>query len=155
MNKKLLALTSLGIGAGLMYIFDPSKGKDRRNYAQEKVTGAVTQSFSAIKKTSGAIGFSAKSAITGVSRKFFPKPDEKLLERVREKVSQLVTNHQAIDIASADGQITLYGEIPAIEVDVLLKEIYGLKGVKAVDNKLNVHKRSTDVCGPVAIRTAV
>jgi hypothetical protein len=46
------ALGGLALGAGLMYILDPDRGRSRRTYARDKVTSAVNKTGSIIDKKS-------------------------------------------------------------------------------------------------------
>ena len=46
------ALGGLALGAGLMYILDPDRGRGRRAYARDKVTSAVNKTGRAIGRKS-------------------------------------------------------------------------------------------------------
>ena len=43
MNKAAMILTGMGVGAGLMYILDPDRGRRRRTHARDRAAGAWTQ----------------------------------------------------------------------------------------------------------------
>jgi hypothetical protein len=49
MNRMVMILGGLGVGAGLAYVMNPTKGRDRRAMLRTKATGAV-------KGASGALG---------------------------------------------------------------------------------------------------
>lgn len=43
MNKKLALVGGLGLGAALMYLFDPDRGRARREVIREKAEGAANK----------------------------------------------------------------------------------------------------------------
>ena len=43
MNKKLALVGGLGLGAALMYLFDPDRGRGRREAIREKAEGAANK----------------------------------------------------------------------------------------------------------------
>ena len=43
MNKKLALVGGLGLGAALMYLFDPDRGRGRREVIKEKAEGAANK----------------------------------------------------------------------------------------------------------------
>ena len=43
MNKKIALLGGLGLGAALMYLFDPDRGRGRREVIREKAEGAANK----------------------------------------------------------------------------------------------------------------
>ncbi|MGQ0763715.1 MAG: hypothetical protein ACT4OT_17105 [Acidobacteriota bacterium] len=43
MNKKIALIGGLGLGAALMYLFDPDRGRGRRELIREKAEGAANK----------------------------------------------------------------------------------------------------------------
>ena len=43
MNKKIALVGGLGLGAALMYLFDPDRGRGRRELIREKAEGAANK----------------------------------------------------------------------------------------------------------------
>lgn len=43
MNKKIALIGGLGLGAALMYLLDPDRGRDRRELIREKAEGAANK----------------------------------------------------------------------------------------------------------------
>jgi hypothetical protein len=52
MNKTMAVIGALGAGAGLMYLFDPDRGKRRRAEVRNKVRHVANRANDAIGKTS-------------------------------------------------------------------------------------------------------
>lgn len=52
-----------GLGAGLMYILDPDRGKSRRAFARDKVTSAMNRTGAAVSKTSHDLKNRARGVI--------------------------------------------------------------------------------------------
>ncbi|MEW6731797.1 MAG: hypothetical protein AB1489_10760 [Acidobacteriota bacterium] len=151
MNKKLLLLTGIGIGtgfgAGLMFIFDPAKGKDRRTLVRGKVTDTVAKTGEVITKTPQNIA-NRVSGIMGEARSSYKKiKDDKLVASVCSRIEGVVSNPKSIQIVADNGSLTLSGSIPAIEVDNLLKTVSSVRGVKTLENKLETHARADDLLG--------
>ena len=63
-------LGGLGLGAGLMYIFDPDRGKYRRDVARDKVTSTVNRTGQAISDTSRDLQNRARGVIAETSSLF-------------------------------------------------------------------------------------
>lgn len=149
MNKKLILLTGLGIGAGLgaglMFMLDPEKGKDRRTLICNKVTDTIAKTEKAIVKTPQDI----RKQINGLiaeSRLLYNKArDEALENRVYTKIGQTVNNPGLIQVIANNGHLILTGSIPAIEEDALLEAVFLTRGVKTIENRLEVHARAGDL----------
>src|SRR5262249_28654346 len=63
-------LGGLGLGAGLMYIFDPDRGKRRRAIARDKVTDVVSRTGKAIGSKSRDLKNRAQGAIAETGSMF-------------------------------------------------------------------------------------
>lgn len=75
LNWMWVGLSSLGIGAGLMYIFDPDRGKSRRAHAGAKVTSAVNKTGEVIGKTSRDLSNRARGAFAEAGSMFRREDD--------------------------------------------------------------------------------
>lgn len=148
MDKRLSALTGIGLGAGLMYIFDPDRGKRRRSIIRDKTVHLS-------KKTQHAISITARdisNRIHGLgaeARSLLKRekevPDDVLVERVRAGMGRYVSHPSAIDVKAENGHITLTGHILKREVDKLISVVSKVRGVVDVDNQLEVHETANDV----------
>jgi uncharacterized membrane protein len=144
MNKAMAMISGLGLGAGLMYLFDPDRGKRRRTRVHDKVTHLVNKTDDAIGKTSRDLanrltGIGAEAESLFVCGK---ASDDVLSARVRSKLGRLVSHPHAIAVTVTDGKVKLSGPILAIEADELLKRVSRVKGVTKVENRLEVHEEA-------------
>lgn len=63
MNKLLAILGGIGIGAGLMYIFDPKGGRRRRALIRDKAVGLSHSATDAIEGTAKDLSNRAKGLV--------------------------------------------------------------------------------------------
>lgn len=142
-----MLLGGLGLGAALMYVLDPERGKRRRALVRDKAV-------SASKKAGGSLGARSrdwKNRAKGVAaevRSLAHKnevSDPVLEERVRSEIGRVVSTPGAIDVASTAGVVTLSGAVAASEVDDLISAVRGVAGVEGVENRLEMHTNADDV----------
>ena len=148
MRLKTLLYT-LGIGAGLMYLYDPNYGQRRRAQIRDK--------FESIKNQADDNIDVAMTDMRNRTRGFFADmmamvdqeeaPDWLLEERVRARLGRNVGHAGAIEVKAEGGRVTLSGPILAHEVDRAVTRVAKVRGVRSVDNQLTVHERPDDVPG--------
>ena len=141
MNKNLLFLGGIGLGAGLMYIFDPDKGRRRRATAREAAHHIVNAFDDAVGKTSRDLSNRAQGLVAELNSIFRCEEgdDDVVAERIRSKLGRAVSHPHAIHVAVNQGRVTLSGQVLASEVDQLLKRIRSVRGVTGVENRLETH----------------
>ncbi len=136
-----MLLGGLGLGAALMYVLDPERGKRRRAVVRDKAV-------SASKKAGGSIGARSrdwKNRAKGVAAEVRSLAhtddvsDAVLEERVRAEIGRVVSTPEAIDVVSTGGVVTLSGAVAASEVDDLITAVRGVDGVEDVLNRLEMH----------------
>jgi len=110
-------LTSAGLGAALMYFYDPQSGPDRRTLARERYRDVVR------------------------------KIDE---QRVRAAFSRLVSRPKGIEVNIDEGVVELKGAVLSHEVDRLVNRVRSMRGVRAVENRLSVFDKPSDMPAPPA-----
>src|ERR1041385_3242642 len=98
-------LWGLGVGAGLMYLFDPDRGKRRRALVRDKAQALTRRLQKTVDKTSRDL----RNRVQGLAleAKSHNVPDEVLVERVRSKLGRLVSHPHAIEVAAKNGVVTL------------------------------------------------
>ena len=67
-----------------------------------------------------------------------PVSDDLVLERVRGRVFEIVTQPEAVQVTVVSGVVRLAGEVPAQERDELLTQIVHMPGVVRLRNALAV-----------------
>jgi hypothetical protein len=141
-------IAAAGLGAGLMYVFDPGRGRRRRAFASEKVRHfgrvAAMQSNKALSDLKNrAQGVSAE--VKHLIHKNEDVPDDILVARVRSRLGRVVSHPGSIEVTADSGRVTLTGPILEKEVDTLLKCVRKVPGTKSVTNKLEPRAFSDNV----------
>jgi hypothetical protein len=162
MNKGTIALTGLGVGAGVMYFADPQEGGRRRARLRDSLvhTGHVLEV--ATGRTSRDIenrvaGLAARAAASVVPQS--PPIDDVLVARVRTRIGRLVSHPGAIEVKAASDRITLSGPVFEAEVEQLLAGVRAVRGVAHVNNQLEPHAHAGDISalqgpGPLKLHRA-
>src|SRR5262245_13283371 len=137
MNKGLVVISGVGLGAALMYIFDPDRGKRRRALLRGKVETAANKV--------GKMGRDLRNRAGGVvaeTKAIFSSeevPDDVLVDRVRARLGRLPVHIEAFEVTASDGAVALRGQILADELVRVLRAARFVRGVKGVDNQFEVH----------------
>lgn len=143
MNRQQWTLLSgIGLGAGLMYLLDPAGGRERRTLVRNKGTQAWSTGSDAVRKTSRHVGNRAKGLAADVSSRLRPEDvqDEVIVARVRSKMGRYVSQPSLIGVVAEDGRVTLTGPVSASEVGPLLGAVRAVRGVKEIDDRLEVQE---------------
>ncbi len=130
------------LGAGLMYLLDPDRGRRRRAMLRDQMVHLVNRTPDAAETAVRDLYHRAQGlAAEAGSRLRSDTADEVVVEaRVRAELGRLVSHPGAIQVAAQDGRVTLGGPVLAHEVDPLLKGVQSVPGVQAVVNSLEVHE---------------
>jgi hypothetical protein len=138
-------LIGLGLGAGLMFFYDPSRGAARRAYVRDKSGRLRRQIGEAARVTSRDLSQRARG-VAARWRHFrgdpSPVDDEVVVERIRSELGRCVSHPRAIAVDVEDGCVRLIGTILGHEVPGLMRRVRGVHGVVAVDNQLDVHEQA-------------
>jgi hypothetical protein len=144
MNQMSRTLACFGLGAGLMYFLDPVSGPRRRAIARDKLNrlaheardAADVAARDAANRARGAWA-EARSAVAAEA------PDDRTLTaRVRSHLGRCVSHPRAVAVTADHGRVTLSGPILAGEVEGLFACVAGVPGVRAVDDRLEVHREA-------------
>lgn len=147
-NQSRLAwvLGGVSLGALAMYLADPDRGRQRRAYARETLRGAVSSTGDAINVARRDLGgrMQGLRAQAGgmLTRRKEQLNDQVLKARVRQQISDVVSQPGAIDIDVRQGCVTLSGRIPAEERQYLLDTVRNVEGVTEVEDYLDVQDQS-------------
>jgi uncharacterized membrane protein len=146
-NAGLLLLGGIGLGAGLMYLLDPNRGRRRRAVMRDTINHAGHLLSRAAGITSRDISHRAQGLWAEGGHLFTHDEvsDEVLTARVRSKVGRAVTHPHAIRVTALDGHVSLSGDILSSEVDDLLICAAKVRGVRTVENQLTIHERADGV----------
>jgi len=147
------AIGALALGAGLMFLLDPSQGRRRRAIIRDKTTSAAHRSARYARSTGRHIankatglaheaGSYASSAVSAVKGAVGAGTNERvddmtLAERARAAIGRL-SNTGNVSCRVEGGRAILTGNIPASGVERVVAVVGGLTGINGVDNRLDV-----------------
>ena len=131
----------LGVGATMMYMFDPNRGRTRRAKARDKAANLYNASGEAVSRTAQDLRNRAAGVASSTRSMWTSEPvsDEKLVARVRSKMGRYVSHPHAVNVEANHGQVTLSGSILGHEAARFLKCVKGIPGVESVEDRLDVH----------------
>jgi uncharacterized membrane protein len=142
-------LLAAGIGAGLMYLFDPQNGRRRRALVRDQTVHLRRLARDASRVTARDLAGRGAGMMALVTRRLNggaqAGSDSALTDRIRARLGRVVSHPHAIRVTSRDGRITVSGPILAVEAPRLLGSIRGIAGVQAIDDQLQVHERAGKV----------
>ena len=147
MNKGIALVGGLGLGAALMYVFDPDRGQRRRALIRDKVDAAAHKMSNAAEKASRDLSNRAYGMVAETKSIFRHEEvsDDVLVDRVRSRLGRIPEHIGALDIDANNGVLTLRGEILADELPKVLRAARFVRGVKDVENQLKVHDTAEHV----------
>ncbi|MDO8587634.1 MAG: SRPBCC family protein [Armatimonadota bacterium] len=147
MDRRLSVISGLGLGAGLMYILDPDRGRRRRAMARDKAVHLVKSARHATDVTARDLANRARGLVAE-SKSMFSRQqvlDDVLEERIRAKLGRIVSHPGSIEIHAQNGEITVGGHVLSREADKLISTISRIRGVKGVENQLEAHEQAEDI----------
>ena len=147
MTRKLfLLLTGVGIGAGLMYLLDPDRGRRRRALIRDKIEHATNEAEELAGKTSRDLRNRAQGVMAEIESSFTDEdiPNDVLVERVRAAMGRVPGDHSAIEITANNGIVTVGGEASANDLPDLLAALREVRGVRDMVSKLRVQDEAID-----------
>ena len=138
MNKVAGLIGAAGVGAGLMYLFDPDRGKRRRAGIRNKAKHIKRIAIDAAGKTQRDLHNQLRGVVCEMKSRVKPQKtsDDVLEARVRSKMGRLVSHPHAIEVKAREGRITLSGPIVSDEVVPLVDAIARIQGVENIENLL-------------------
>lgn len=138
-----------GLGAGLMYFFDPDLGHRRRALLRDQVVHLMHEidhgAEASLDDFSNRLEGAAAEARSMTEQR--PVDDTVLMERVRSRIGRINSHPGAIFVTAHDGTITLNGPVLRNELPRLLAGVRAVPGVRDVVNDLQVHDTPGDVPG--------
>lgn len=147
MNHPAALLLGAGIGATLMYFFDPDRGRRRRALVRDQAAHAGHRMQGAVE--AGARDLRNRAQGYGASMRSLSEPpsDQVLEERVRARIGRVVSHPSSVEVKATQGRITLSGPVLAHEVGLLIDHVLDVPGVQDVENRLEVHREPGNVPG--------
>lgn len=140
-------LVSMGLGAGLMYFFDPQHGDRRRALVRDKVDRFVNSIDESMDKALEDTRNRARGVLSEMTAKLSDQgaPDWILEERVRSNLGRLARHARAVTVTADGGRIYLSGPVLREEEDDIVKTAMRTRGVYGVENQLQVVDNPQDI----------
>ncbi len=137
-------ITTLGIGAGLMYFLDPQHGERRRTMVRDKANDFVNNFNDSIDTAVENARTRARGVLTELTAKLGNEgtTDWILEERVRNNLGRIA---RGVNIRADGGRITLTGPVLRDDEDVIVKTAMRTRGVYGVENQLQPFDNPEDI----------
>ncbi|HET9251721.1 MAG TPA: BON domain-containing protein [Candidatus Eisenbacteria bacterium] len=137
----------LMLGAGLMYLMDPSEGGRRRARVRDKGVRAWHRSSRVVGKAGRDLRNRARGRIADAASRLRSggAPDTVIEERVRARLGRVVSHPGAVEVESIGGAVTLSGPILRSETQSLIAAVQSVPGVVDVENRLEEHETGEHV----------
>jgi osmotically-inducible protein OsmY len=147
MNKGVALVGGVGLGAALMYIFDPDRGDRRRALIRDKFVAAGNKASDVAGNMSRDLRNRASGVVAEAKSLFKHEevPDDVLVNRVRAKLGRYPVHIGALEVTADAGIVTLRGQILADELPKILRATRLVRGVKGANNQLEVHNQADNI----------
>ncbi len=147
MNKALKLVGAAGLGAGLMYLFDPDRGRRRRALLRNKAEHATRIAVDVAGKTRRDVRNHLLGVFAEVQSLFRTREvsDPVLQARVRSKLGHVVSHPHKVEVKTDKGIVTLCGAVLACELHPLLDAVDAIRGVKNIENWLEVDEHAGEI----------
>jgi hypothetical protein len=149
MSTRTNLITGIAIGSGMMFLLDPQQGNRRRALVRDKATRWSRTTGRAFRQTGQMLEVGYRRAAAGsrgaveavrqLSGHAEPVSDDVLAARLRACIGRHSSHPRAIDVDVQEGCATISGPILAAEAREVLECASAIRGVMAVDNRLEMH----------------
>jgi osmotically-inducible protein OsmY len=135
----LIAGVGAALGAGVMYLLDPDKGRRRRSVLGDKVNKARHSAQDAVTRTARDAANRTRGLVHEQKKRRSQEevPDDVLVSRVRSEMGHVVERPSEVTVTALGGRVTLSGTVRDEEIEALTKHVAKLPGVAGVENRLN------------------
>jgi osmotically-inducible protein OsmY len=126
-------------GATAAVLLDPARGAARRARTRDQARAAARR----VREEAARRARDASQRLEG--RRYEAEhahetvPDDVLVERVRAQLGKRASHAGAIEVRAENGIVILSGTIPRHELEPLLRLIPEIRGVRAVESRLEAH----------------
>jgi len=130
-----------GLGAGLMFLLDPTRGRSRRAVVRDRLARASRRAREGYRATTKDLG----NRIAGVAAEMHGRAEDDapdpatLVARVRAELGRVASHPRAICVMATNGFVTLTGDVLADESSAIESAVRGVRGVRSVLNQMRSH----------------
>jgi osmotically-inducible protein OsmY len=146
MNRSETLVLGMALGAGITYLLDPDRGTRRRALVRDKLVHAGHE----LEVTARSTARHARNKVKGLAHEAKAELTERevedrvLEERVRSEVGRDLSNTGQFEVSADQGHVTLSGAVPAEDIQDVVRSAKSVRGVEAVDNRLEAQTRSEE-----------
>jgi uncharacterized membrane protein len=147
MRERLQIPAGIAIGAGVMYLLDPERGKRRRARMRDRMNSSWHKTNYLLATARRDADHRVQGFIAETRALMSPGPvsDDVLVQRVRAKLGRYSSHPRALEISAENGKVTISGPILKSEVDTVLSVIENVPGVSEVEPSLEVHESAENI----------
>ena len=140
-------LTTIGLGAGLMYFLDPQHGNRRRAMVRDKANRFVNNIDDSIDRAMEDARNRTRGMLSEMTAKLSDQgaPDWILEERVRSNLGRLARHARGVTVTANGGTIYLSGPALREDEESIVKAALRTRGVHGVENQLQVVDNPQDI----------
>ena len=141
------SLIGAGVGAGLMFLFDPNRGRRRRALIRDKFVRAARRTREAAGATGRDLTLRTSGLFAETRLRLAPEvaDDRVICERVRADLGRVASHPRAIHVAANGGIVTLTGDVLAGEVSAIIAHVNRVRGVGEVRNRMMPHAAANGI----------
>jgi BON domain len=141
LDRPIIAGVGLALGAGLMYAFDPARGRARRAHLRDKVLHAEHGLADEARTAAHDLANRSRGLAHDLATMVRPgrADDDVVRERVRARLGRAIPHPGGIEVDVRGGVVTLHGPVLAGEVGHLERELRRVRGVMGLVNRCHVH----------------
>jgi osmotically-inducible protein OsmY len=131
-------LAGVAIGAGLSYLFDPTRGAGRRAMLRDRAVSLVRSAG----RDLNARAHDVKNRVQGTlaeARTHLRNEaaeNEQLAARVRAALGHRIERVRPIEVVAEGGRVVLRGQVPEYEIEAAIATARTVRGVADVENQL-------------------
>jgi hypothetical protein len=144
------ALLGAGIGATLAAVLDPSSGRRRRAFVQDKLVHMARRGSVVATRAGRDLAHRTKGVLATARQlgRRSAVDDVIVAERVRATIGHFVSPPRAVQVIADRGTVLLEGRIPSSELEALLSAVEGVPGVLYVESRLEAGDASAQSSRP-------
>lgn len=138
----------MALGAGLMFLLDPSTGRRRRALTRDKAASLARRTAERAQAMAQHAADRAKGVIAEARSLDEEWVDDRtLVARVRSELGRVVSHPGSIHVDAVDGCVTMRGPVFVWEADAAVAAVENTRGVCGVDDQMSRHEQPGSVPG--------
>lgn len=135
------------VGAVVAYYADPVRGRRRRSLLRDRVLHAYRRFGNFLDAALRDLTHRSQGIVAEVRNKLASEEvtDDVLVQRARSRLGRVVSHPSAIEVKAHQGTLVISGPVLAHEVNHLLRGMRSLRGVRQLEQRLDVYKEPGNI----------